>query len=100
MSVLVVASVLMFLAHGGFRTAPLSGREHLVCIGGYILIVSVIWIPGVHPAFYSDLGFPIQPIFIWIALFHGVRDFRLWRVYGLPLPLHVTEKVPNGENTR
>jgi hypothetical protein len=98
MSVFVVGVVLGSLAHGGFRSATLSRRELYFFLGGIILLMSgiyIIYILGVHPTLRLHWYFPSQPVFIWLALFHGVRDFRLWKVYGLPFPLHLYDKVRN-----
>ena len=85
----------MFLASGRFRTAPLSGRELLVFLGGVIIFVSLIWIPGFDSALRSHWFLPSQPFFVWLALFHGTRDFKLWRVYGLPFPRYLNDRARN-----
>ena len=94
-SVVVGGAVLMFRAHGRLRTAPLSGRELLVFLGGVILLISLICIPDVRAALRSRWYLPAQPFFIWLALFLGIRDFKLWRVYGLPFPRYLNDKARN-----
>jgi len=92
-SVFAGGAVLMFLAYGRLRTAPLSRRELLAFLGGAILLIAFLCIPGVHPALRSHWYLPSQPFFIWLALFFGVRDFKRWRVYGLPFRRSMNDKA-------
>jgi hypothetical protein len=94
-SVVVASAVLGFLAYGRLRVEPLYGREWLVFLTGAILLTSLICIPGVRAALRSHWYLPSQPFFVWLALFLGIRDFKRWRVYGLPFPRYLNDKARN-----
>ena len=79
-SVVVGCGVLMFLANGRLRTAPLSGRESLVFFAGVILLISLMFIPGDRADLLKHLGGDGQRIGAGVQLgqfFHIHRRFPL-----------------------